>query len=80
MAELLEQIRQLPREERLHLLEEICASVQEDAGESPLSESERQLLVQRMHESAKNPLQGGTWAQLRARLENNEPSLEVNSS
>ena len=63
MAELLEEIRKLPRAEQLALMQQVL-----DLDAEPVSEEERQMLVTRAQEAAKNPLGGTPWEDVKARM------------
>ncbi len=63
MAELLEQIKQLSREEQLALVQQIW-----DLDAEPISEEERQMLIGRAQEAAKDPRGGTPWAEVKARM------------
>jgi putative addiction module component (TIGR02574 family) len=62
--------RQLSVAERLELVEEIWDSIAADADADtlPLSESERQLLDERLADLEANPDAGSPWPQVRARI------------
>jgi len=66
MAELLEQIKKLPREEQLALIQQVWDL--ESAPPIVLSPEERNELEGRGREAAINPLGGTPWAELKARM------------
>ena len=70
-AELLEEVRHLPVEERIELAEAIWDTIAEDAGSDalPLAESHRLELDRRLSELEAHPDAARPWEEVRARLE-----------
>ncbi len=60
--------RHLSVAERLELVEQIWDSIAADADTLPLSESERQLLDERLADLEANPDAGSPWPEVRARI------------
>lgn len=63
MAEILEEIKKMSRAEQLALVQQIW-----DLDAEPVSEEERQMLIARAQEAAKNPRGGTPWEEVKARM------------
>jgi putative addiction module component (TIGR02574 family) len=53
--------RKLPVEERFRLVEELWAEIARELDQTPLSESQRQLLDERIRQHAENPSDVEDW-------------------
>lgn len=68
----LEEIRKLPVEERLQLVEDIWDTIVDEPDELPLTPSQAEELDRRLEAHRANPDAGEPWQVVRARILNRE--------
>ncbi|MCH8328716.1 MAG: addiction module protein [Candidatus Marinimicrobia bacterium] len=62
-------IKSLPIKERIQLVGDIWDSIAQDAGQLPLTHSQRDELDQRLERYKVDPLPGSSWTEVRKRIE-----------
>ncbi len=66
---MIQEIKELSRNEKLVLVQELWNEILSDSADIPLTEEQRQALDEAEKEVEKNPEDGSSWAEVKERLE-----------
>lgn len=66
---MIQEVKELSRDEKLVLVQELWNEILSDSADIPLTEEQRQALDEAEKEVEKNPEDGSSWAKVKERLE-----------